>query len=426
MNKKELFLHIGMPKTATTTLQHFFARNRKILQSNGVTYPLSGNQNAHHRLGWSINIQSGLNSWRMAPDLQDYKEEWGSVLAQLKSGKNLLSTESVWGFSNDQIAIVKEMTSQFHTRIVIYIRRQDTLIDSWYNELVKIGIIRKAPASNNRILSLEPLERWTKFFGTDNIIVRPYEKQQFHHGTIFSDFLHHILGIEPTDEFVLPENGKNPSLHRIALEYKRMVNFLPLSPQEKSALQQPLLTASVMLSEKGLKTYPVFSPQKRLQLYDDYSQTYETIARRYLKRKNGRLFYDDSPDLSKEWHSYDELKQGDAQITNEFLGSHYPDQLAIIVKGILHAQFCQERESRLAAYKLLPGIPPACISQVLTAMLETPNHTQRILPDDQLGTIYASPIWKAGRVVNHVLQRLPKVLKKTALKIINRLCQQNR
>lgn len=36
---KTLYLHIGIPKTGTTSIQHFCHENRDILSSNGYFYP---------------------------------------------------------------------------------------------------------------------------------------------------------------------------------------------------------------------------------------------------------------------------------------------------------------------------------------------------------------------------------------------------
>ena len=42
--KKKLYLHIGMGKTGTTALQHFFWDNRDILAAKGICYPKVGIQ----------------------------------------------------------------------------------------------------------------------------------------------------------------------------------------------------------------------------------------------------------------------------------------------------------------------------------------------------------------------------------------------
>ncbi len=421
MKKRTLYLHIGMPKTATTALQHFFALNREVLQNHGITYPASGNRSAHHRLGWSIDVHNGSKKWWFDKNLLDYKKEWRTVLTQLDSEKNLLSTESVWGFNKHKIDFVKEIIPQFNAKIVIYIRRQDTLVDSWYNELVKIGIFRKLPEECDKIISLEPVKQWANLFGKDNIIVRPYEKQQFHGGNIFSDFLHHVLEIEFTDEFILPKNGANPSLHRIALEYKRMVNFIALSPAEKSETLQPLQHVSDMLQQKDFINYPVFSPRQRLQIYHKYNKVYAVIAHDYLNRKNGNLFYDAPPELSERWHPYVDLTQKDARIVNEFLAVKYPEQLATIIKGILLTQFSRGKEVRTSALKLLPGIPSASISQVLSDMLSKTKRSPEKQRYHQLNQIYDSNIWKAGKVAEDIYRKLPEMIKKPTLSVVRKL-----
>ena len=417
MKQKILYLHIGMPKTATTVLQHFFAQNREVLRRKGIVYPLIPGLNAHHRLGWSIQVQNDLANWWFDTNLRDYHEEWEAVLAQCSNHKILLSTESLWGLTESQIALVREVTSRFDVKIVIYVRRQDVLMDSWYNELVKIGISRDSPESNDKMISLETMQLWKKFFGADNLLVRPYEKQQFCNGTIFADFLHHILGLELTDDFVLSDNKLNSRLHRIVLEYKRMVNFMPLASGEQRVFQSLLQEASARLFQQGFENYSSYSPQQRVQVYREYREAYAAIARQYLKREDGRLFYDPPPDPTEQWRSYPALKPEDARTINHFLAAHYPDQLKILVQAILEMQFSPELESRQAALSLLPGIPPSDVSQVVVNMLLAGDYPRKWQQDHRLHELFASKTWKAGQAVKHIFRLLPAAIRKPLLRI---------
>ncbi|MGI9369243.1 MAG: hypothetical protein ACR2O2_10450, partial [Ruegeria sp.] len=44
---KELILHIGHPKTGTTTLQQTFKKNRDFLEKQGILYPMQSSQYNH-------------------------------------------------------------------------------------------------------------------------------------------------------------------------------------------------------------------------------------------------------------------------------------------------------------------------------------------------------------------------------------------
>ena len=55
-----VYVHIGLHKTGTTTLQHFLNDNEKELLTKDVLYPNAGKPKkvfdyAHHNLAWQIN-----------------------------------------------------------------------------------------------------------------------------------------------------------------------------------------------------------------------------------------------------------------------------------------------------------------------------------------------------------------------------------
>lgn len=61
-NQKQIFLHIGYHKTASTTIQFLLNQNREILKSYGYLYPSTGLfVYGHHNIAWEI-LQSDLFS----------------------------------------------------------------------------------------------------------------------------------------------------------------------------------------------------------------------------------------------------------------------------------------------------------------------------------------------------------------------------
>ncbi len=86
--KKKLYLHIGMGKTGTTALQHFFWENRKALASRDICYPNLGVQSeAHHLL--SPHIPRFLeDQWKFRA-----VDEWAPKLSKSRESRLLLSSE---------------------------------------------------------------------------------------------------------------------------------------------------------------------------------------------------------------------------------------------------------------------------------------------------------------------------------------------
>ncbi|MHC4843870.1 MAG: hypothetical protein ACYTEE_08730, partial [Planctomycetota bacterium] len=98
MARKELYIHIGMPKTATTALQQFFAYNKDLLCKKGISFPVLSNTavhdlfqtgRAHHRLGWAFELEQGDSNWWFDKDVKDHRKEWKFLLKQFNTKKNI-------------------------------------------------------------------------------------------------------------------------------------------------------------------------------------------------------------------------------------------------------------------------------------------------------------------------------------------------
>jgi hypothetical protein len=357
MSKKELYLHIGTHKTGTTALQAFFAVNREKFRANGIVYPydrIGGGEAGLYRLSWAVQSEAGIVDERFPADLQSSAKEWDFVLKQCDCPKALVSTEGFWDCLPEHVERIKELTSGFLVKIVVYLRRQDYFEDAWYNQLVKDLRCMKTHLGAGMFPVKKKFSQWTDIFGRGNMIVRPYEKQQFYGGTIFADFLHSVWGQELTDVFSLQAKNSNPRLH-VALEYRRQVNLLPLSNQQKFMTLDPLLEISELLSEKKRISYPVLSPAERLELVRGYNHFYAEIAHNYLGREGCQLFYEPLPDPNEPWQKYDCLLAEDARFINNYLREHHPDVLEMISTGIDAAKKSDDLELQGAARRLAPG-----------------------------------------------------------------------
>jgi hypothetical protein len=355
--KGKLYIHIGTEKCGTSALQHFFSQNRKILVRYGVDYPDCREMFAHHRLPWSLFPQEGRRS-RLAPDdLKDHRQEWLSVLTAFQRPVALLSSEFFFRRKPQSLHIIRELVSDYDVKIIVYLRRQDNFEDSWYNQRVKgTRCTTRRPFTGSRSLTETCFNRWVQAFGKENIIVRPYEKSQFYNGSIFADVLHYGPGLVLTDEYVLPKKDPNTRLHPVVLEYKRLVNHLPLTIQEKAMTVLPLRELSGRLQESGRPDYSVYSPQQRLAMIRCYEPFYRKIARDYLGREDGNLFYDPLPDPKEAWQPYHELTKEDARSINDFLAAEHPAFLSLIRRGITTACLSGNTEMKAAAALLSPGI----------------------------------------------------------------------
>ncbi|MHC5074604.1 MAG: hypothetical protein ACYTFE_07245, partial [Planctomycetota bacterium] len=348
MARKELYIHIGMPKTATTALQQFFAYNKDLLCKKGISFPVLSNTavhdlfqtgRAHHRLGWAFELEQGDSNWWFDKDVKDHRKEWKFLLKQFNTKKNIISTETFWGLHKEHIQVLRELTSDFDVKIIAYLRRQDSLDESWYNELVKIGIVQSSFNDNFVTIPNKNIITWVDVFNKKIFLIRPFEKQQFYKRSIFADFMHHVFNMEISEDFILPKRIANIRLHRVVLEYKRLLNCLSNNRRQEKELIKAIRKTSQWLKKQGVNDYTVLSPQQKLDIVYSNRSFYEKIAREYLGRPDGVLFYDPLPNPNEEWQPYDELLEKDARLINEHLLRQSPEALNIIVRKILRAQY---------------------------------------------------------------------------------------
>ncbi|MEN6309430.1 MAG: hypothetical protein ABFD91_16910, partial [Anaerohalosphaeraceae bacterium] len=226
------------------------------------------------------------------------------------------------------------LCEQFDVKIVAYLRRQDDLLMSRYNQHIKVtgepfqNVLYFFPKVEHAMNYELVLGRWEKQFGRDAIRVRPYEKQQFHGQNIFGDFLHHILGLELTAEYRLPKKDINPRLSRSAMAYIQLMHGLNLIGDMRDRLIGVLLKYSITAgqeSEDKSDKHGLLSPRERLTVIDKYARINEKVARTYLGREDGRLFYDALPDPQQEYVPYAGLSGETAGEITTFIRRIDPD-----------------------------------------------------------------------------------------------------
>ena len=81
---RTLYVHIGTPKTATTSIQMFCVENQEILNEQGYSYPLleftyphvANRRNGHFLVGWLYKLNG-------EEDVEKEQELWDKGLAMI-------------------------------------------------------------------------------------------------------------------------------------------------------------------------------------------------------------------------------------------------------------------------------------------------------------------------------------------------------
>lgn len=300
---KTLYLHIGMPKTGTSSIQKFLLQNPEALARQGYCFPklphkypyVYNNRNAHFMVGKLYNDDGTRNKKLENQYLQDGLT---NILLCFEQFDNvILSEENIWrmsGGSRKKLfpylhAHAKEYGYQI--RLIVYLRRQDTFqISNWKQNVKhpKTASTLTFEERLNQVLTDEPyvlnygirLDQMADLFGKENLIVRRYEPDSWINGSIIDDFLV-CVGLNHTDEFIPLQRDINPSLYGNTTEIKRIINKDPTFTLEENAYLGQFLRD---LSAESSKRYPcsMLSPEETRSLLSTFEVENARVAREYI------------------------------------------------------------------------------------------------------------------------------------------------
>jgi|GEM_PF-2464606 len=291
-----LFLHIGHPKTGTSSIQSFLATQRTVLQKHGVYVPRTGwIAGAHHGLTENFFSVRRLPSQSAVHCLALQRE-----LAGIQAPTVVLSSEAFIQENPARLAAL--FRPRFDVFIVYYVRRQDLAAQSVYAQRVRSEIQRECGTLSEKLYDFIPryrfhLDRFAAVFGTDHCLLRPFETSAFVGGTLIGDFLS-LLGLS-SDLLPFQDERRNTALKRPYLAFRRQTNILPLLVEEHRALGRALDA----LSQADPTPWPrhLLSAEERLAILHRCAEENTWLARTYKGSADGTLFRDPLPSPDDPW-----------------------------------------------------------------------------------------------------------------------------
>jgi tetratricopeptide (TPR) repeat protein len=207
--RRHLILHIGLPKTGTSAIQHFLVTRRKALLRQGFCYPSTPGGSNHVALAAAAALHGKPRKWQdevkqkamgVPPRLEDFWQQFHDEITALppQIGTVILSAErfSSQLDSQDKIENLRAALEPLFAdmRVIVYLRRQDTHATSAYSQMLRFGIIEPPaldqPLSRYRgFYDYESfLARWTAVFGRDAMTPRLFERAAMAEGDAVADF----------------------------------------------------------------------------------------------------------------------------------------------------------------------------------------------------------------------------------------------
>lgn len=315
---KTLHVHIGTPKTGTTSIQEFCMENSDILNSKGYCYPIMPftfpdaleARNARFLVG-DVFDKDGKASVEVAE--KNFHEGVRRILELFEKFEHVvLSDENIWlNMDVSRKDLWKNLKKEadkagFLIHVIVYLRRQDKYLYSLWNQRVKsrrrIDVSYEDYVGNiNLSVRLDyynKLERMAGVIGKENITVRRFDGGNFVGGSIYSDFLL-AIGLTLTEEYKISQGERNPGLYGNTFEIKRILNSLPQMGDPK--IHQFMKERLWECSELSEKEYPceIMSKEEIAELLETYAEGNSKIAEEYLHEPGAELFDGTIKDLPK-------------------------------------------------------------------------------------------------------------------------------
>ena len=312
-----LYLHIGIPKTGTTSIQQFLRHNRSALLHQGYLYPGLGVNIIDHRLVWAQSDDRITE--RLLEQLR--RECVDSGAPHVIISAEILHAR--WT-SRDQAASVRDQVSRLgcqDVRVIVYLREQVSLLCSQLSQDLRAGRcgwrrLQVMPPQDNprrqRMDHRHTLECWGEAFGRENLCVRIFAPDALEHGDLLCDFTA-ALDLPAPGELTRPQGQHaNQSLNLLAMRllggFNDMLAEHGLDPQKAVAERGCLMSLldrhlMALNSDPALRYTP---PRDVCEAYEEYyAATNEWVRRTFFPQRE-RLF---SPRDYSRWSEHTSPEQ---------------------------------------------------------------------------------------------------------------------
>lgn len=198
---KNVYLHVGVHKTGSSSIQKSLFESKEALEQQGFSY---FSEYFNGKIGVLPQDWIFYNGFNESPRIKD-PERFVSILDSMPSENIIISIEALsWFIDEESIESLSLVLSTFKVQVVVYLRRQDRQFVSYIQE----GSKGKGKPSNRYYgLSTQAMPEITKdgyldyytkichyikYFGIDNIKVKLFERDKLLEGDVVIDFCNEI------------------------------------------------------------------------------------------------------------------------------------------------------------------------------------------------------------------------------------------
>ncbi|MEL7233603.1 MAG: hypothetical protein AAFV33_02280 [Chloroflexota bacterium] len=216
--QKTLYIHIGMPKTGTTTIQHGLQINEDALRENGYYLPVTGRLRSPRTIVHANVGLQYLTDNAAFHDRYDDSMPFSALIDEIQqqdAPNSIISHEILFSMPPEQnTAFRAAIPANIRPVIIIYIRRHDRYVQSAWSQHVRIS--RKTWSFEEYFDRLDDpkqqryrdydfiLSGWEREFGIENIRVRRFDEVIAGETHLFHDFLQ-TCDVPQPPQYAVPE-----------------------------------------------------------------------------------------------------------------------------------------------------------------------------------------------------------------------------
>ena len=319
-----VYLHIGMPKTGSTSLQKFLFANRIQLLEEGYLYPITGTKEIGQI--WDRYSHNSLSK-----QLETKHDVWEQLQQEIEISKaqNIVISSEFFTYpkrffdNTNSIKKIRTYLQNYSVKIIIYLRDQVDFLQSLYAQMIKSNLQDSSikimiEKEKFRCYYYSMLELWSFVFGLENILVRVFEKEQLKNANLYDDFLSAIHFPLLHDDFRIQPCYTNTSPSIKVIKIMRILNQYSHFLTERISFDQlDNLKIKKWINRQYSKKHTHFleylshqneltsiinrlpdfvisdsllTSEEKYSLKQEFLEENSRVACRYLNRPDGKLF----------------------------------------------------------------------------------------------------------------------------------------
>lgn len=297
-SKKRVFLHIGLHKTGTSTLQAWLRERSEVLARHGILYPETGRfrggtGGAHHLL--AIPGQPILQLHHRRPQGID-RARWRVLRQEIEDRglpSTLISSEAFSRMTPETIEQVLVELEGFDVQVITFVRHPRSWIPSWYRQKVRTGQCLESLRQwvCHAALPLRPewmIGNWERILGQDCVSVHSMEAAIERPGGVEQTLIE-ALGLGNNFQDFLPlmrRRNRTPDDDRVRLEaWLRATVPRPLVSLSVRAMNRwrgPLPEWARWLGRRALPD-PLLSPADEAWIVAQFGRSFDVAVRKWCQ-----------------------------------------------------------------------------------------------------------------------------------------------